>query len=171
MKRPRVGPSSLGVMSLFGRKPQTMSEPLGEPEGPPLDRAEETRVALMLPEEEKEQEDLVECPLCLLAQPAAAFPALSSCAHLSCLTCLQQYLRIEISESRVQLACPHCPALLQPAEIHQLLPEAGLRDKYEEYLLRRLLVADPGTRWCPAPDCRWGAGWLRDLVAGQEGKL
>ncbi|KAM3855679.1 E3 ubiquitin-protein ligase RNF19B-like isoform 2-T2 [Vipera latastei] len=173
MKRPRVGPSSLGVMSLFGRKPQTMSEPLGEPEGPPLDRAEEARVALMLPEEGKEKEDLVECPLCLLAQPAAAFPALSSCAHLSCLTCLQQYLRIEISESRVQLACPHCPAQLQPAEIHQLLPEAGLRDKYEEYLLRRLLVADPGTRWCPAPDCSYaviayGCAECPRLVCGRQ---
>uniref|UniRef100_A0A8C6VG52 RBR-type E3 ubiquitin transferase n=1 Tax=Naja naja TaxID=35670 RepID=A0A8C6VG52_NAJNA len=175
MKRPRVGLSSLGALSLFGRKPQAMSEPLGEPERPPLDRAEETRVALMLPEEEKEkeQEDLVECPLCLLAQPAAAFPALSSCAHLSCLTCLQQYLRIEISESRVQLACPHCPALLQPAEIHQLLPEAGLRDKYEEYLLRRLLVADPGTRWCPAPDCSYaviayGCAECPRLVCGRQ---
>ncbi|XP_058020620.1 E3 ubiquitin-protein ligase RNF19A-like isoform X2 [Ahaetulla prasina] len=175
MKRPRAGPSSLGIMGLFGRKPQTMSEPLGEPEGPPLDRAEETRVALMLPEEEeeKEQEDLVECPLCLLAQPKAAFPALSSCAHLSCLACLQQYLRIEISESRVQLACPHCPALLQPAEIHQLLPEAGLRDKYEEYLLRRLLVADPGTRWCPAPDCSYaviayGCAECPRLVCGRQ---
>ncbi|XP_026564288.1 E3 ubiquitin-protein ligase RNF19A-like isoform X1 [Pseudonaja textilis] len=177
MKRPRVDPPSLGALSLFGRKPQAMSEPLGEPERPPLDRAEETRVALMLPveegEEEKEQEDLVECPLCLLAQPAAAFPALSSCAHLSCLACLQQYLRIEISESRVQLACPHCPALLQPAEIHQLLPEDGLRDKYEEYLLRRLLVADPGTRWCPAPDCSYaviayGCAECPRLVCGRQ---
>ncbi|KFO06803.1 E3 ubiquitin-protein ligase RNF19A, partial [Balearica regulorum gibbericeps] len=65
----------------------------------------------------------------------------------------EQYLRIAISESRVQVACPHCPAALQPADVHRLLAEPALRDKYEEFLLRRLLVADPGTRWCPAPDC------------------
>ncbi|NWX35607.1 RN19B ligase, partial [Notiomystis cincta] len=94
-----------------------------------------------------------ECPLCLLPQPPEAFPALSCCAHRSCWACLERYLRLALSESRVPVSCPHCPAALQPADVRRLLPEPALRDKYEEFLLRRLLVADPGTRWCPAPDC------------------
>ncbi|NXE01001.1 RN19B ligase, partial [Chaetorhynchus papuensis] len=94
-----------------------------------------------------------ECPLCLLPQPPEAFPSLASCSHRSCWACLEQYLRLAVSESRVPVSCPHCPAALQHSDVHRLLPEPALRDKYEEFLLRRLLVADPGTRWCPAPDC------------------
>uniref|UniRef100_A0A8C3CKZ0 RBR-type E3 ubiquitin transferase n=1 Tax=Cairina moschata TaxID=8855 RepID=A0A8C3CKZ0_CAIMO len=117
---------------------------------------------------------LVECPLCLLPQPPEAFPTLASCAHRSCQACLEQYLRIAVSESRVQVACPHCPAALQPADVHRLLAEPALRDKYEEFLLRRLLVADPGTRWCPAPDCSYaviayGCAECPRLTCGREG--
>lgn len=100
-----------------------------------------------------EGQALEECPLCLLPQPLEAFPSLGSCSHRSCRGCLQQYLRLAVTESRVPVSCPHCPAALQPHDVHRLLPEPALRDKYEEFLLRRLLVADPGTRWCPAPDC------------------
>ncbi|XP_077186088.1 E3 ubiquitin-protein ligase RNF19B-like [Paroedura picta] len=174
MKRPKVGPPSLGILGLFGRKPKVTLEQDGKLESP-LGNPEETHISLVPEEEEEEEEEdgLIECPLCLLLQPPEAFPALSCCSHLSCLTCLQQYLRIEISESRVQVACPHCPALLQPSEIHQLLPEANLCEKYEEYLLRRLLVADPGTRWCPAPDCSYaviayGCAECPRLVCGRQ---
>ncbi|NWZ45254.1 RN19B ligase, partial [Brachypodius atriceps] len=96
-----------------------------------------------------------ECPLCLLPQPPEAFPSLASCSHRSCRACLQRYLCLAVRESRVPVSCPHCPAPLHPSDVHRLLPEPALRDKYEEFLLRRLLVADPGTRWCPAPDCRY----------------
>ncbi|XP_044276989.1 E3 ubiquitin-protein ligase RNF19B-like [Varanus komodoensis] len=114
------------------------------------------------------------CPLCLLAQPPGAFPALASCAHRACRACLQRYLRLEISERRVPVACPHCPATLQPADVHQLLlPDAALRDKYEEFLLWRLLAADPGTRWCPAPDCSYaviayGCAECPRLICGRQ---
>ncbi|NWS63208.1 RN19B ligase, partial [Chunga burmeisteri] len=115
-----------------------------------------------------------ECPLCLLPQPPEAFPTLASCDHRSCRACLEQYLRIAVSESRVQVACPHCPAALQPTDVHRLLTEPALRDKYEEFLLRRLLVADPGTRWCPAPDCSYaviayGCAECPRLTCGREG--
>ncbi|NXF13145.1 RN19A ligase, partial [Smithornis capensis] len=115
-----------------------------------------------------------ECPLCLLPQPSEAFPTLACCAHRSCRACLEQYLRLAVSESRVPVSCPHCPAALQPADIRRLLPEPALRDKYEEFLLRRLLVADPGTRWCPAPDCSYavlahGCAECPRLTCGREG--
>uniref|UniRef100_A0A8C9GAB5 RBR-type E3 ubiquitin transferase n=1 Tax=Pavo cristatus TaxID=9049 RepID=A0A8C9GAB5_PAVCR len=130
----------------------------------------ELRIALPLGEDG----ELVECPLCLLPQPPEAFPSLASCSHRSCRACLQQYLRIAVSESRVRVACPHCPTVLQPADIHSLLPEPALRDKYEEFLLRRLLAADPGTRWCPAPDCSYaviayGFAECPRLTCGREG--
>ncbi|XP_009461547.1 PREDICTED: E3 ubiquitin-protein ligase RNF19B-like [Nipponia nippon] len=151
MEQPTRMPRPLRLLGFFGRKPQAVGgEMLPEPE-PELEEPEEMCITLPL----GEGGELVECPLCLLPQPPEAFPTLASCAHRSCRACLEQYLRIAVSESRVQVACPHCPAMLQPADVHHLLAEPALRDKYEEFLLRRLLVADPGTRWCPAPDCSY----------------
>ncbi|XP_071403804.1 E3 ubiquitin-protein ligase RNF19B-like isoform X2 [Pithys albifrons albifrons] len=164
---PRV-PGPRWLLGCFGQKPQAeLGETLPdlEPEEP-----EETRVVLPL----GDGEVLEECPLCLLPQPPEAFPTLASCAHRSCRACLERYLRLAVSESRVPLSCPHCPAVLPPAEVHRLLPERALRDKYEEFLLRRLLVADPGTRWCPAPDCSYavlapGCAECPRLTCGREG--
>uniref|UniRef100_A0A8B9S8Q8 RBR-type E3 ubiquitin transferase n=1 Tax=Apteryx owenii TaxID=8824 RepID=A0A8B9S8Q8_APTOW len=167
MKRPTQVPGPLRVLGFFGQKPQAVEEmsPEPEPGGP-----EEIHVALPLGEDE----ELVECPLCLLPQPPEAFPTLASCSHRSCRACLEQYLRIAVSESRVQVACPHCPAALQPADVHRLLADPVLCDKYEEFLLRRLLVANPSTRWCPAPDCSYaviayGCAECPRLICEREG--
>lgn len=162
-------PQSPHILDFCGQKPEVSGEMSPEPEQESGD-PEETHVALPL----GEGGELVECPLCLLPQPPEAFPTLASCAHRSCQACLEQYLRIAVSESRVQVACPHCPAALQPADVHRLLAEPALRDKYEEFLLRRLLVADPGTRWCPAPDCSYaviayGCAECPRLTCGREG--
>lgn len=96
---------------------------------------------------------LLECPLCLVRQPAEQLPELLGCSHRSCLCCLRQYLRIEITESRVQLSCPECAERLAPQQVADILDDAALLDKYEEFLLRRCLASDPDCRWCPAPDC------------------
>ncbi|XP_061520569.1 E3 ubiquitin-protein ligase RNF19B isoform X4 [Phycodurus eques] len=97
--------------------------------------------------------ELLECPLCLVRLPAERLPELLGCGHRSCLCCLRQYLRIEITESRVQLSCPECAERLAPRQVADILDDAALLDKYEEFLLRRCLAADPDCRWCPAPDC------------------
>lgn len=99
-------------------------------------------------------EHLEECPLCLLSQPRFHFPRLTSCSHRTCSDCLRQYLRIEISESRVGIACPQCPETLAPLDVRAILDDRALLERFEEYQLRRFLAADPDTRWCPAPDCR-----------------
>lgn len=96
---------------------------------------------------------LLECPLCLVRQPPEQLPELLGCSHRSCLCCLRQYLRIEITESRVQLSCPECAERLAPQQVADILDDAALLDKYEEFLLRRCLASDPDCRWCPAPDC------------------
>ncbi|XP_055750544.1 E3 ubiquitin-protein ligase RNF19B-like [Salvelinus fontinalis] len=97
--------------------------------------------------------DFLECPLCLVPQPPEQLPELLGCSHRSCLCCLRQYLRIEITESRVHLSCPECSERLAPHQVADILDDVGLLEKYEEFLLRRCLASDPDCRWCPAPDC------------------
>lgn len=94
-----------------------------------------------------------ECPLCLMEHPVENFPEISTCYHRSCLTCLQMYLRIEITESRVNIACPECAEKFHPNDIRDILQDDTLMAKYEDFMVRRVLVADPDARWCPAPDC------------------
>ncbi len=73
----------------------------------------------------------------------------------SCRECLRQYLRIEIMESRVNIACPECSERFHPNDISMILNDQTLMAKYEEFMLRRILVSEPDARWCPAPDCGW----------------
>ncbi|KAK6626546.1 E3 ubiquitin-protein ligase rnf19b [Polyplax serrata] len=94
-----------------------------------------------------------ECPLCLTQLPVEYFPDLCTCPHKSCYNCFQQYLRIEISESRVFLCCPECAEPLHPNDIRMILNDKVQYEKYEDFTLRRALAIDPDTRWCPAPDC------------------
>uniref|UniRef100_A0A674AUZ0 Uncharacterized protein n=1 Tax=Salmo trutta TaxID=8032 RepID=A0A674AUZ0_SALTR len=97
--------------------------------------------------------ELLECPLCLLRHSRDSFPDIMTCHHRSCADCLRQYLRIEISESRVNISCPECSERFNPHDIRIILGDQPLMEKYEEFMLRRWLVADPDCRWCPAPDC------------------
>lgn len=94
-----------------------------------------------------------ECPLCLQEVSGDAFPTLLSCPHSACLACLRQYLRVEITESRVNISCPQCSELMHPSDIHAIVDNALLSYKFEDFMLRRVLSTDPDTRWCPAPDC------------------
>ncbi|KAK7077080.1 E3 ubiquitin-protein ligase rnf19b [Halocaridina rubra] len=94
-----------------------------------------------------------ECSLCLQDVAADMFPHLLSCPHSACLPCLKQYLKVEISESRVNISCPQCHELMHPTDIHQIVDNALLSYKFEDFMLRRVLSMDPDTRWCPAPDC------------------
>lgn len=96
---------------------------------------------------------LMECPLCLMERPKQHFPEILTCDHRSCRECLRQYLKIEITESRVNIACPECAEPLHPNDIKVVLQDDVLMSKYEEFTLRRLLMMDPDCRWCPAPDC------------------
>ncbi|XP_062324003.1 E3 ubiquitin-protein ligase RNF19A isoform X1 [Osmerus eperlanus] len=119
-------------------------------------------------------EHLEECPLCLLSQPRCRFPRLTSCPHRACSDCLRQYLRIEISESRVGIACPQCPEAMAPLDVRAILDDGALLERFEEYQLRRFLAGDPDTRWCPAPDCSYaviayGCAECPKLSCGREG--
>ncbi|XP_063307270.1 E3 ubiquitin-protein ligase RNF19A [Pelobates fuscus] len=118
--------------------------------------------------------DFLECPLCLLRYSKDRFPDIMTCHHRSCADCLRQYLRIEISESRVNISCPECSERFNPYDIRLILNDDVLMEKYEEFMLRRWLVADPDCRWCPAPDCGYaviafGCASCPKLTCGRDG--
>ncbi|XP_043861183.1 E3 ubiquitin-protein ligase RNF19A isoform X2 [Dromiciops gliroides] len=122
----------------------------------------------------KQNGDFMECPLCLLRHSKERFPDIMTCHHRSCVDCLRQYLRIEISESRVNIRCPECTERFNPHDIRLILSDHILMEKYEEFMLRRWLVADPDCRWCPAPDCGYaviafGCASCPKLTCGREG--
>ncbi|XP_041362066.1 E3 ubiquitin-protein ligase RNF19A-like [Gigantopelta aegis] len=95
-----------------------------------------------------------ECPVCLVEQDADQFPeVMTNCDHRTCRDCLQHYLQIEISESRINVTCTECPERLHPNDVHAILDDRAMKTKYEEFMLRRVLATDPDVRWCPAPDC------------------
>ncbi|XP_024887219.1 E3 ubiquitin-protein ligase RNF19A-like [Temnothorax curvispinosus] len=96
---------------------------------------------------------LMECPLCLAELPVEFFPTIQSCHHRSCYDCFQQYLKVEISESRVNIACPECSEPLHPNDIRMILNDQTQLEKYEDFMVRRVLAVEPDARWCPAPDC------------------
>ncbi|KAH0956425.1 hypothetical protein HN011_012009 [Eciton burchellii] len=96
---------------------------------------------------------LMECPLCLAELPVEFFPTIQSCHHRSCYDCFQQYLKVEISESRVNIACPECSEALHPNDIRMILNDQTQLEKYEDFMVRRVLAVEPDARWCPAPDC------------------
>lgn len=97
---------------------------------------------------------LYECSICLLEQPIFHFPELKTCQHRACLSCLRQYLRIEICESRINITCIQCQELMHPNDIKSILKnDINLIGKYESFMVRRTLITDPDVRWCPAPDC------------------
>ena len=114
------------------------------------------------------------CPLCLNDQPSQNFPELISCTHRSCYDCFQKYLRVEISESRVNIACPECTAPMHPSDIRMILNDNVMFEKYEDFMVRRVLACDPDTRWCPAPDCSFaviatGCASCPKIKCGRDG--
>ncbi|XP_029346307.1 E3 ubiquitin-protein ligase RNF19A isoform X2 [Acyrthosiphon pisum] len=98
---------------------------------------------------------LLECPLCLAKFDENYFAKLSTCNHRSCFDCFQQYLRIEICESRVNITCPECTEAMHPNDIQSVLNNLALYEKYEDFMVRRVLAVDPDTRYCPSPDCSY----------------
>lgn len=97
-----------------------------------------------------------ECCLCCHQRTAQDIRGLILCNHFACQECLESYLVIEITESRIDIACPLCPQPIHPTDIQTILGERPeMFEKYENFMLRRVLLMDPDSRWCPAPDCNY----------------
>ncbi|XP_058061380.1 E3 ubiquitin-protein ligase RNF19B-like isoform X2 [Anopheles bellator] len=99
-----------------------------------------------------------ECPLCYdtTVPSGEEFYSLLNCKHYACRACLENYLMIEISESRTDISCPQCTESMHPTDIQALLKAfPAAITKYEDFMVRRVLLADPDSRWCPGPDCSY----------------
>ncbi|WAR17206.1 RN19A-like protein [Mya arenaria] len=144
-----IGRRVLGAVGGSSNSTSSQSQSTSPPPGPL------TVVSYVPPDTVKLKTEggMRECPLCLIEHSVESFPEVSTCYHRSCLTCLQMYLRIEITESRVNIACPECAEKFHPNDIKDILQDNALMAKYEDFMVRRVLVSDPDARWCPAPDC------------------
>lgn len=97
-----------------------------------------------------------ECPLCYHNVTLEEFYTLLACSHVACRNCLERYLVIEILESRTDIDCPQCSDSMHPSDIQALLQNhQEVIKKYEDFMVRRVLLTDPDSRWCPAPDCSY----------------
>ncbi|XP_055373252.1 E3 ubiquitin-protein ligase RNF19A-like [Condylostylus longicornis] len=95
------------------------------------------------------------CPICytIPVQPNE-FKELSLCKHEICHRCLERYVKNEILEFRTTIACPQCSEYIHPKDIEMILRyDKKIISKYEDYMIRRYLLSDPDSRWCPAPEC------------------
>lgn len=95
----------------------------------------------------------MDCAVCLEQHPAKDFYSLISCGHKFCKKCIKTHVRISISESRVEIPCPLCKTVLHPEDIKKTLQNEQEVTKYERFMVRRVLMQDPDSRWCPAPNC------------------
>lgn len=118
--------------------------------GPPQQQAE---AGYTMGGKRRGSEDLIECPVCFQEKPKDKFMEVSTCHHRCCTKCLQFYFKIEIMESRPAIACPECSELFHPNDIRTIVQDEAIMQKYEDFMLRRVLAMDSDTRWCPAPDC------------------
>uniref|UniRef100_A0A182S6M9 RBR-type E3 ubiquitin transferase n=1 Tax=Anopheles maculatus TaxID=74869 RepID=A0A182S6M9_9DIPT len=98
-----------------------------------------------------------ECPLCYDVLPSSdEYYPLLNCKHYACRACLENYLMIQISESRTDISCPQCTDSMHPTDIQTLLKAFPTAiTKYEDFMVRRVLLSDPDSRWCPGPDCTY----------------
>ncbi|KAJ8269839.1 hypothetical protein GJAV_G00107420 [Gymnothorax javanicus] len=174
MKRPKPQ-HALSLLSFFTRKPN--AEPSAE--RPTTAQPPEQVSITLTPSQDAPQESSV-----LegdgrggnegVDSEGVCFPRLTSCPHRACADCLRQYVRIQISESRLGIACPQCPEALAPPDIHALLDDHTLLQRFQEHQLHRVLANDPDTRWCPAPDCSYaviahGCAECPRLRCGRDG--
>lgn len=123
---------------------------------------------------ETDGKSYIECPLCVLLVSESSTPDLVSCRHRVCLECMQRYITTEINHSRLNITCPICSEPLHPNTIKEILQNENYYLKYESFMLRRVLAAEPDARWCPAPDCGFvvlanGCASCPKLVCGREG--
>lgn len=87
---------------------------------------------------------------------------------------MQRYLKTEINHSRLNITCPICSEPLLQNVIKDILKDDKFYAKYESFMLRKVLAAEPDARWCPAPDCgyavlAYGCASCPRLVCARKG--
>lgn len=96
---------------------------------------------------------LIDCEICYSTNECEN---LQMCKHHFCQTCLQTYLIEKIRNgSLALLECPNgdCKQILHPNDIKRILNDQQMYERYETFMLKRVLQKMPDTRWCPYPNC------------------
>ena len=94
------------------------------------------------------------CGICLETVDEQDFYSLQ-CGHSFCFECLQDYLRLEITEGRVdKLVCPElkCTCEFTMSVLRSLLT-ADILAKYHRFQRNWKVITNPCALWCPSPDC------------------
>lgn len=93
---------------------------------------------------------------CLICQQDFAESVKFPCHHRYCKSCMYEYLKLRIIESKVSsMPCPNtsCPYLLKIKEI-ELLTSPELFSKYQIFARNLELSQNPNLRFCPKADCQ-----------------
>ena len=90
-----------------------------------------------------------ECEICYSSQDCEN---LQMCSHHFCRSCLETYLYERIRNGcPALLECPQndCKQIIHPDDIKRILNDNQMYERYETFMLRRVLQKLPETRWCP----------------------
>jgi hypothetical protein len=90
-----------------------------------------------------------ECEICYSSNECEN---LQMCKHHFCHSCLQIYLIDKIRNGcPALLECPHsdCKQVIHPNDIKRILNDNQMYERYETFMLKRVLQKMPDTRWCP----------------------
>jgi len=93
--------------------------------------------------------NLNECEICYSSNQCEN---LQMCKHHFCQQCLEKYLIDKIRNGCPGLLeCPHndCKQVIHPNDIKRILNDNQMYERYEIFMLKRVLQKMPDTRWCP----------------------
>ena len=90
-----------------------------------------------------------ECEICYSSNECEN---LRTCKHSFCHSCLQKYIIDKVRDGCPSLLeCPdsECRKILHPNDVKTILNNHEMYERYETFMLRRILQKHPDTKWCP----------------------
>jgi E3 ubiquitin-protein ligase RNF14 len=103
------------------------------------------------------------CGICLEVLKGSACHQLQHCAHVFCISCLQECYSSAIKEGNIKTVkclepgCEKGKKLLGPKELLQIHIERVAIKRYYDLRRKKLMGKDPETVWCPRPWCSGAA--------------
>jgi hypothetical protein len=98
-----------------------------------------------------------ECPSCWSDWPLADMFSMDQCSHKFCIGCMGDYFTSKITQGEARdIKCPNsrCTCMATYDDVQQVFKkDLKMAQKYEEFLLKNALDADPNCRYCPRPGC------------------